>query len=683
MDNEPETTTEPKKKWNPFADLKVGMKIGLGFAVILVLLVGVGFQAYLGLSQGNSAFKEYRSYSVQTNQLGRIQANLLSARLAAKDFIISNTETAAQQVRQRIGTTTQLNEESREMFVREAAVSVINETAVQLGIYSDAFEQVTLLVAERNGLVDQLNTFGPLIEKDITAIMESAFADDDAEASFLAGMAMRNLLLARLYANRFLVENTPETATRAQQELSTFLTAATDMLAELQNPTRRELAEEVISVGAQYQNAFGSVVETIENRNAIITGTLDIVGPTVATDLENLKLENKALQDELGPRATSDINSAVLTTEIISVIAIVMGAALAFFIGQAIAGPISRLTSSMGSLANGDLNTEIEGVDKKDEVGEMARAVEVFKENAIARQKLESQGEAEQRQQAERQQTIDGLITGFRETVGAALQVVSSNTTEMSTTANSLTAIANGTSGQATEAANASQSASENVQAVAAAAEQLSASIEEISRQVSKTNTIVNDANTATSQTNEKVGNLALAAQKIGDVISLIQDIAEQTNLLALNTSIEAARAGEAGKGFAVVASEVKSLANQTATATEEISAQVADIQTSTTDAVSAIKQIAETMGEVNSYTASIASAVEEQGAATAEISQSVAQAATGTQQVVGSLEVVTNSVGETNESASLVLAASEGVSEEANRLKSTVDKFLADVAAA
>ncbi|TDQ61928.1 methyl-accepting chemotaxis protein [Maritalea mobilis] len=363
------------------------------------------------------------------------------------------------------------------------------------------------------------------------------------------------------------------------------------------------------------------------------------------------------------------------------ILAVIIVAGILF--ARTITRPIARLSSTMNELAQGKLDVEIEGADGQDEVGDMARAVDVFKQNAIERQRLEGESAAEAQAQAQRQKRVEELITHFRTTVGDALEMVTANSAQMTNTANMLNEIANNTSGQAGDAANASKEASTNVKAVAAVAEELAASIEEISRQVAKTNTIVNSAAEAAQLTNGRVTRLADAAQKIGDVVALIQDIAEQTNLLALNTSIEAARAGEMDKGFAVVATEVKSLANQTANATEEISNQITEIQESTKDAVAAIEQIASTMTEVTQYTTSIASAVEEQGAATAEISQSVTQAATGTEQVTGSINTVTTAADETNQSANQVLVASQDMAQQAQTLRTTVDKFLTEVAAA
>jgi len=356
---------------------------------------------------------------------------------------------------------------------------------------------------------------------------------------------------------------------------------------------------------------------------------------------------------------------------------------LSFFITNSISRPVNNLMLAMGALAKGNFDIQIPGVKNKDEIGDMARAVEIFKTSGMERLRLEGESEKDQRIRADRQISVDKMIGNFRTVVEESLANVSTNAEKMNNTAGNLTDIAANTSGQAKEAENSSQSASENVQTVAAATEQLSASISEISIQVSKTNTIVANASDAANATNEKVTALASAAKNIGDVIALIQDIAERTNLLALNTSIEAARAGEAGKGFAVVASEVKSLANQTATATEEISTQIADIQNSTSEAVAGITEITRTMAEVNTYTSSIASAVEEQGAATQEISQSVSQAANGTMQVVNSMQSVTSSVEETNVSASKVLEASKEVAGQAGSLRNTIDSFLSEVTAA
>ena len=364
-------------------------------------------------------------------------------------------------------------------------------------------------------------------------------------------------------------------------------------------------------------------------------------------------------------------------------LAILLIAPAMILVVRSITGPMSRLQGNMVELADGKLDVDIVDAERTDEVGDMARAVKVFKDNAVEQRRLTGENEAEQHRKAERQQRIETMIDTFRTTVQELLNVVGANTNRMETTANALAEIADSTSQQATTASAASEQATSNVQTVAVAAEELAASITEIERQVQQTTQIVEEATGTAQATNDKVASLANAAQKIGDVVSLIQAIAEQTNLLALNATIEAARAGEAGKGFAVVASEVKELATQTSKATEEISSQISAIQNSTDEAVDAIDEIGKKIESVNAFTTTIAEAVRQQGDATGEISQNVNQAATGTQQASDNMAGVTSAVSETTRSASEVRQTSAEVAQQARQLNAAIDSFLNEVTAA
>ncbi|MEM8838918.1 MAG: methyl-accepting chemotaxis protein, partial [Pseudomonadota bacterium] len=305
---------------------------------------------------------------------------------------------------------------------------------------------------------------------------------------------------------------------------------------------------------------------------------------------------------------------------------------LGWLAGRSITKPVSGLVQDMTKLSSGDTDVELSGKNRADELGDMSRAVVVFRDGMIEREKLEQKSLAAQQAEQDRQKRIDDLIEAFQESVNKGLETVSQNADTMTNTAGILTSIADGTREKADSASQASDAASDNVQTVASAAEELSSSISEISRQVEEATGVVTGATEQSNATNARVATLAEAANKIGDVVLLISEIAEQTNLLALNATIEAARAGDAGKGFAVVASEVKALANQTAKATDEISNQIKAIQGSTQETVSSIDAIAKTMGDVDNYMSAIAAAVQQQGLATGEISQSVNQAAVGTE---------------------------------------------------
>ncbi|AXS39202.1 cache domain-containing protein [Breoghania sp. L-A4] len=363
-------------------------------------------------------------------------------------------------------------------------------------------------------------------------------------------------------------------------------------------------------------------------------------------------------------------------------VVIVLGFAARLLV-RSITKPLGHLSAVMDDLREGRTDMEIAEIGRTDEIGEMARAVDVFRTNAIAQARLEDEQAAGLVAREERQQRIESLIDAFRSTSQDLLGAVDTTNTSLEATARALDSVASSSATQAQDAAGASEEASDNVQSVASAAEELASSISEISQQVSRTTAIVNQATHAAQSSNEKVASLATAASKIGDVVSLIQAIAEQTNLLALNATIEAARAGEMGKGFAVVAAEVKELATQTSKATEEIGTQISAIQSSTAQAVDAIGGITKTMDDVNEYTGAIAAAVEEQGAATNEISRNIQSAASRTQTVVGSISELDKAVKETNRSAESVLTATADASENTQRFREEIATFLRDVAAA
>ncbi len=421
-------------------------------------------------------------------------------------------------------------------------------------------------------------------------------------------------------------------------------------------------------------DAFMAVMflnDTQVRHNAVIEATQTLLDTVVNTDASVTAAVNSSLQITL---------IAVLASAGIGVL---LSVGTAVLLGRAISRPTVELTESMSRLAEGDTGVEIGGGERGDEIGRMARTVQVFKDNMIRNAELTRQAAEEQRERTARAERLERLTADFDAKVRSLLEMLASAAADMNQTSAALTDAAGATNSQATSMAATARQMSGNVQTVAAAAEELGNSISEISQQVQRQSGMAHTASEAAEVSRRQVRELAEQTERIGEVVNLISAIAEQTNLLALNATIEAARAGDAGKGFAVVASEVKSLATQTAKATEEIAAQIQAVQNQTGSTVEAIESIVGLIHEMTEIATTVASAVEEQNSATQEIGRSANQAAQGTEEVTGGIEEMTRAAGSTGTASNEVAAVAGKLSQNTGTLKQLVDGFLAGVKAA
>ena len=456
--------------------------------------------------------------------------------------------------------------------------------------------------------------------------------------------------------------------------------------AAFKNPEASKLVDELVKTGKDAGNIF-----ELKQRELVAAKA----GANVVTENRALAQEFEKEVASLRKRSEAAAATAVRESEaeigqgriiLISLALISLLTALVigwYYVGRGVVRRLVHLQNSMKSIAAGDLATNI-ATGGSDEIADMAGALQVFKDNMLESNRLRAErSETEKHAHAQRRAEMQKLAAEFEAAVGEIVQTVSSASTELEASATSLTRTAEETQQLTGRVEAASEEASSNVRSVAAATEEMTASVAEISRQVQESNRIAGEAVNQAEMTDARINELSKAALRIGDVVNLITTIAEQTNLLALNATIEAARAGESGRGFAVVAQEVKALAAQTASATKEISSQIAGMQVATQESVLAIKQIGTTIGRISQIAATISTSVDQQGGATQEIARNVEQAAQGTSEVATNIVDVNQGARRTGSASAQVLSSAQSLSGESNRLKLEVGKFLDTVRAA
>ena len=662
--------------------LKIGHRIVIGFIMVLLILAGLAFTAIQGLRQLDANFVHYGDLSGDAIIATQLQTQLINIQLAAREYMSSSTDKNAERFENRYSTLLGIMETAHDEIQQPDRVALLKQIDQNLGHYKQGFERLVELMTLRNKLVyDTLASIGTDINQRIDQVDRIIASSGNTSLNQYAGKIRENMLLARLSLMKFVDDNRAETIAETFTYLEDLSVADNKLRSSM---ISNELAGELAGLSrriADYSREIETLRNTIEERNKLQVQTLDQRSSEILSAAEEIASTVASDTSDLEKEVTSDFANTNTLLLIASAVAVAIGLGCALVISRGITKPVVTLTGVMKDLANENLSVDVPGKERGDELGEMASAVEVFKQNAIRTKQLEAeQIEHQKRTELEKRDMMGKMANDFNDHIGSIIDTVSSASEELSSSAKSMADVSDQTERQVAEASAASAQTSGNVQTVATATEEMTSTIGEISVQVQQASHSAREAVSKVDATNQMMELLASNSNKIGEVVEMISQIAEQTNLLALNATIESARAGEAGKGFAVVAGEVKALAGQTAKATDEIAQQINEIQAATEKASVSMQDVSQVIQRLDEFTAAIASAMEQQNAATGEISNSIHQAAQGTEIVDNSIASVSRASQEAATASSHVMKAASELAKQSEFLKSEVQRFIEHV---
>jgi methyl-accepting chemotaxis protein len=658
-------------------------KIMLGFTVVLAITaVSMGF-AYLGFEGVSAGVAAYRKSVSEADLARNIDRELISYRGLARYYVVTGKEDDSKAALKAQAGLKDVIEQAMKGTTNPAALDQITRLAREFGAFTKIFAEI-LKVKDENALVaqNQLTRGGNMLRYKLDELAGNASEADLPAVELGVKQVTSQYQAMTALANMFVVNSDQAVATSAlarlkfvENSLHAISTTDDKLVAGLKEASR--LLEE-------YGQALSKLVE---NSKSIEELTAEMADSAAAIVKGSSAMKADLVSDQQRLEAESD--AAIVQTEHLIVMlaagGFLFGAVLAIVLGKGISRPMTAMCQAMRELAAGNFDVVLPGLGRKDELGEMAGAVEEFKLQAVAKAERDAAAQESQNKASSAARRIELIrfADEFETAVGAIVSNVSASAVQLESAAGTLTRTAETTQSLSSQVAGSSEEASSNMHSVASATEELSASVDEIGKRVRESNRIAEAAVLQAQQTDGRIGKLSRAAQEIGDVVKLITAIAEQTNLLALNATIEAARAGDAGRGFAVVASEVKSLASQTAKATDEISSHILGMQGATQESVAAIKEIGGTIAQISDIASSIASAVEQQSSATQEIARSVQIVARGTKEAAANIMEVNRGATETGLASEDVLNSARTLSSESTRLRAELDRFMANIRAA